>query len=254
MSTPGPRFWEVFFEVFESLPRQGPGNRASTERAWHLCRDLPAAPVVLDMGCGAGVQSLHLAGLSPGAVVALDRHAPFVRRLAGEVARRRLTGRVTPVVGDMGAPPFPPESFDLVHSEGALYFVGVEGGLRLWRDLLRPRGYVTFSEAVWRRPDPPEELRATWAEEYPAMTTVDGNLAIIARCGYEAVGRFTLPDAAWWDDFYTPMEERLRALRPRYAGDEQALDALEAIGREIAQHRRYGDWYAYEFFAVRRTD
>ena len=28
MNQPGPRFWEIFFEVYESLPRQGPGNRA----------------------------------------------------------------------------------------------------------------------------------------------------------------------------------------------------------------------------------
>ena len=28
-----PRFREVFFDVYEALPRQGPGNRASAARA-----------------------------------------------------------------------------------------------------------------------------------------------------------------------------------------------------------------------------
>ena len=32
MSEPGPRFREIFFEVFEILPRQGPGNRACVAR------------------------------------------------------------------------------------------------------------------------------------------------------------------------------------------------------------------------------
>ena len=254
MSESGPRFWEAFFEVFGALPRQGPGDRASTERACRLCRDLPATPVVLDMGCGVGAQSLHLAGLAPGVVVALDRHAPFVRRLATAVAERGMARRVMPLVGEMGAPPFAEGRFDLIHSEGALYFVGVESGLRLWRGLLRSRGYVTFSEAVWRRPDPPEELRASWAQEYPQMTTVDGNLEIIGRCGYESVGHFPLPDEAWWTDFYSPMEHRLGILRPRYEGDAEALAALDLIQREIEMHRRYGDYYAYEFFGVRRTD
>jgi hypothetical protein len=41
MTEPTPRFWEVFFEVYEAQPRQGPGNRECTARALALCRDLP---------------------------------------------------------------------------------------------------------------------------------------------------------------------------------------------------------------------
>ena len=63
VSEPTPRFWEIFFELFEGLPRQGPGNRASAERALGLCRGLPPAPAVLDLGCGVGGQTLHLAEL-----------------------------------------------------------------------------------------------------------------------------------------------------------------------------------------------
>ena len=51
---PTPRFWSVFFEVYEALPRQGPGSRACAAKALGLCRDLPAAPAVLDLGCGVG--------------------------------------------------------------------------------------------------------------------------------------------------------------------------------------------------------
>jgi SAM-dependent methyltransferase len=249
-----PRFWEVFFDIFEALPRQGPGNRASAARALGLCRDLPPSPTILDMGCGIGCTTLHLAGLSPGVVVALDNHAPFVRRLSGTIAEHALSHRVRPLVGDMGAPPFAPESFDLVHSEGALYFIGVEIGLRLWRELLKPRGHVTFTEAIWRKADPPAELQAGWAQEYPQMTGVRENLAIIGRAGYEVLGHFTLPDEAWWDDFYTPMEERVGVLRPKYEADAEAIAVLESIGREVDLHRRYSDCYAYEFFVVRRTD
>ena len=28
MDEPTPPFWQIFFEVYEALPRQGPGNRA----------------------------------------------------------------------------------------------------------------------------------------------------------------------------------------------------------------------------------
>ncbi|GEM_PF-1956992 len=51
MNESAPRFWEVFFDVFEHLPRQGPGNRASAERALGLCRELSSSPVLPDLDC-----------------------------------------------------------------------------------------------------------------------------------------------------------------------------------------------------------
>jgi hypothetical protein len=44
MKEPSPRFRPIFLELYESLPRQGPGNRACAARALALCRDLPPAP------------------------------------------------------------------------------------------------------------------------------------------------------------------------------------------------------------------
>ncbi len=41
-----PRFRPIFFEFYEALPRQGPGNRACAARALALCSDLPPAPAV----------------------------------------------------------------------------------------------------------------------------------------------------------------------------------------------------------------
>ena len=50
--------WERF-EVFEALPRQGPGDRACAERALALCDELPATPRILDLGCGVGAQTMQ---------------------------------------------------------------------------------------------------------------------------------------------------------------------------------------------------
>ncbi|WP_291320519.1 hypothetical protein [Desulfonatronospira sp.] len=46
MNEPAPRFREIFFEVYQSLPRQGPGNRASAVRALGLCRELRESPAI----------------------------------------------------------------------------------------------------------------------------------------------------------------------------------------------------------------
>lgn len=253
MSKPVPRLQQIFFEVFDSLPRQGPGNRACAAAALGLCRELPAQPAVLDLGCGVGAQTLQLAELTAGSIVAIDNHAPSIERLRAAIAQRGLAHRVSAVVGDMACTVPPPGGFDLVWSEGALYNLGLRDALRVCHGLLRPGGYLAFTDAIWRKPNPPPELRAAFDLDYPAMGRLGDDLAAIRQGGFELAGHFTLPDAAWWDDFYTPMEQRIAELRDKYAGDAEALAALDRLAAEPELHRRHGDFYAYEFFVARRT-
>ncbi|MFH1134673.1 MAG: class I SAM-dependent methyltransferase [Pseudomonadota bacterium] len=253
MSEPTPRFMRIFFEVFESLPRQGPGSRACAVKALALCRDLPPSPAVIDLGCGVGGQTLHLAELTSGTIVAVDSHAPSIERLRATVARRGLSSRVFPVVGDMAAPARPPAGYDLVWSEGALYNLGLEKALRVCHGLLRPGGYLAFTDAVWRRDNPPPEVKAVFEDDYPTMGRVPDILLLIEKCGFSLLGAFTLPDEAWWDEFYTPMQRRIEELRGSHAADDEALAVLDQLAREPEMHRLYSDYYAYEFFVARRN-
>jgi len=217
-----------------------------------MCRDLPPTPKVLDLGCGVGAQTIHLAELTSGSIVAVDNNAPSIERLRATIADLGLSQRVSPVVGDMANLDQPPASFDLVWSEGALYNIGIENALRICHGLLRPGGYLAFTDAVWRKDNPPPEVKASFEDDYPTMGRVPDVLAAIERSGFSLIGRFTLPDEAWWDDFYTPMEVRIGELRRKYKGDAEALAVLDLLAQEPAMHRKYSDYYAYEFFVVRR--
>lgn len=252
MNGPPPRFWPIFFELYESLPRQGPGNRACAARALALCRDLPPTPAVLDLGCGAGGQTLHLAELTSGPIVALDSHAASIERLRATVAVRGLADRIRPLVGDMAKPGLTSASVDLVWSEGALYNIGIEKALRICHGLLRPGGYLAFTDAVWCKENPPPEVKASFDGDYPTMGSVPNVLATIDKSGFSLIGHFTLPDEAWWDDFYTPMGIRIMELRDKYANNDEALAVLDQLAQEPEMHQRYSDYYAYEFFVLRR--
>lgn len=252
MNELSPRFWEIFFEVFENLPRQGPGNRACAARAVGLCSDLPEFPAILDMGCGVGAQTLQLAELTAGSIVAIDNHSPSIERLRAAIAERGLSQRVRAVVGDMADPEQPLEHFDLIWSEGALYNIGLRKALDICYGLLRPGGYLSFSDAVWRKENPPPIVKASFDFDYPAMGWLEDDLAVIQDCGFDLVGHFTLPDEAWWDDFYTPMEARITELRGTYVEDIEALAILDQLAEEPEIHRRYSDFYAYEFFVAQR--
>ena len=69
------RLLEVFFEVQRGLPRQGPGDNGSTNKALALCLGLPDKPSVLDIGCGPGMQTMALAEASSGSIIAVDKYA-----------------------------------------------------------------------------------------------------------------------------------------------------------------------------------
>lgn len=247
-----PRFWEIFFEVYEFLPRQGPGNRACAAKALGLCAELPQAPAVLDLGCGVGGQTLQLAEMTGGTILAIDSHAASIQRLQTTIAASGLSHRVTAEVGDMASPGVPLASVDLIWSEGALYNLGLQNALGVCHDLLRPGGYLASTEAIWLKENPPPEVKASFDLDYPTMGRLDQALAAISNCGLELIEHFTLPDAAWWEDFYAPMEARIAELRSNYSGDAEAREILDRLAQEPEMHRHHSDFYAYEFFVARR--
>jgi SAM-dependent methyltransferase len=144
------------------------------------------------------------------------------------------------MVGDMAEPGLPPASFDLVWSEGALYNIGIENALRVCHGLLRAGGYLAFTDAVWRKENPPPEVKASFEDDYPTMGRVPDVLAAIERSGFSLIGHFTLPDEAWWDDFYTPMEIRIEELRGKYADDDEALAVLDSSRRSPNAPKAFG--------------
>lgn len=244
----------VFAEVHDEIPRGGPGDFESTRKAFRMLAALPEQPRILDVGCGPGVQTLDLARLTDGAITAVDNHEHFLGRLRGTLAQSGLADRVTVLEQDMFRLRFEPQSFDAIWAEGSIYIIGFEAGLRSWRPLLRRPGYLAATEITWLRPDPPEELVAFWAKEYPAMQDVEANLTTIRRAGYVPLGHFTLPESAWWEPYYGPIERKLPALRAKYREHPRALTVLQLEQTEIDLYRRYSAYYGYVFYAMQVRD
>jgi serine/threonine-protein kinase HipA len=241
-----------FFELHTGLPREGPGDDSITQRAVELLPELPPNPVVVDVGCGPGGQTLVLARALGVKVTGIDIHPPFVEVLERRAEAAGLAHLIEAREGDMSALPFDRGTVDLIWCEGAIYFLGLRDGLILWRPLLAEGGIVALSEAVWTVEEPPAEAREMWEQWYPAITDAMGCIAQAADAGYETLDHFTLPPESWWTHYYGPMEERVEELRPRAADDPVLAQVLTEAELEMDIHRRFGHTYSYEFLILKK--
>jgi SAM-dependent methyltransferase len=240
---------EDIFRLFEGLPRQGPGSDACTREALRRLRTLPAAPRALDLGCGSG--SLVLAETLRTKVIAVDNHQPFLDQLQAAAHERNLEDLIEVRCEDMATPSMPPGSVDLLWSEGAIYFLGFQNGLRLWRPLLAPGGRVAVSECSWLTGNPPAEAAAFFGAGYPGMAGIPENLERARAVGFDLVDHFTLPAEAWWDEYYTPLEQRMTALEPQ--ADPELAAIISETRQEIELYRRHHNSYGYVFYLLRQS-
>ena len=241
---------EVLYELFRDMPRQGPGSNEHTRKAYQCLLNLPKQPRILDIGCGSGMQTLELAKISGGQVTALDNYQPFLDTLVESARTQGVDRQIETVNGSMFELPFAKSTFDIIWSEGAIFVIGFEKGLCEWKPFIKPGGYLVVSELAWITPDRPNEIRAYLEGEYPAIKNNDGNKEIIQHAGYHELSSFILPETVWRDDFYNPMQVRLNSLKPKYAGNREASEVLEACQHEIDMYRDYSRYYSYVFYVM----
>ncbi|KUL51446.1 transferase [Streptomyces sp. NRRL F-4489] len=229
------------------MPRQSAGSDASTRHLLRLAGPLPPRPRVLDLGCGPGRSALVLAADTGGQVTGIDLHQPFLDELFAAAERRGLRDRITALNCSMGHPPFPDGAFDVLWAEGSAYAIGFDTALRNWRRLLAPGGVLVVTEAEWTGPDPSPQARAYWAEVYP-LRTADRNIAAAEAAGYQVAAHWPLPESDWWDEYYTPLAQRLATADRTGPGMDQALAALD---RELTLRREHGTDYRYAGYVLR---
>ncbi|MEO0911876.1 MAG: methyltransferase domain-containing protein [Pseudomonadota bacterium] len=237
-----------FQTLHKGLLREAPGSDASTLKA--LTATGLAGPIrMVDMGCGPGAAALlALQALPEAEITAIDTHQPYLETLRTRADAAGLSARLETRCTDMATPGLPEASLDLILSEGALYFLGVEAGLKRWAPLLKPGGIVAFSEAIWIKRSPAEEAKLFWMD-YPEMTNRAGVRQRIANAGYDLLEEFVLP-LEDWHAYLGPLGARVEALRP--GADEMMRQVLDGAEKETKLFERHGDSYAYAYFIAKR--
>lgn len=239
-------------EYFALLERQGPGSPAQTLRALSFVEGLDADSRIADIGCGTGGQTRVLAGQAPGSITALDLFPDFIHRFNDKARQAGLDDRVRGIVGSMEALPFADEELDLIWSEGAIYNIGFERGLREWRRFLKPGGYLAVSEACWFTESRPEKIESFWVEAYPEMDTLANKVQQVQRSGYLPLATFILPAQCWTEHFYAPQVSAQGAFLRLHPDNAAAADLVREQRHEADLYRRYGQYYGYAFFIAQK--
>jgi len=188
-------------------------------------------PRILDIGCGAGIPTLELARLSQGEIIAIDIDQPALDKFTNKIKEAGLTDQVQAVNCSILDMDFPDESFDIIWSEGSIYVIGFETGLREWKRFLKPSGFMIVHDE---------------------QGNVKEKLEQISNCGYELLGYFMLSEDIWWTEYFAPLEKRIDEIRAKHAGDPKALVALDNDQREIDMFKKNPSRYKSVFFIMQK--
>lgn len=244
--------FNLICEYFSSLERQGPGSPEVTIKALSFIDNLDESSQIADIGCGTGGQTMVLAQSSPGHITGVDLFPKFIGLFNANARMLQLEDRVRGIVGSMENLPFRDEELDLVWSEGAIYNIGFERGLREWRKYLKKGGYIAVSEASWFTNDRPDEIDRFWQDAYPGIDSIPNKLAQLQNAGYVPVACFILPEYCWIENFYALQETAREEFLKKHTGNKTVEEFIANERHEADLYFRYKEYYGYVFYIGRK--
>jgi len=245
--------YQLLIDLHKNANRQGPGSDAESEKALSLAMiDRAASLKIADIGCGTGASALLLARLLGAQITAVDFLQDFLEVLIGRAENMGLSDKVTTLCRSMDDLPFGDEEYDVIWSEGTIYNIGFEKGVRDWNRFLKTGGMMVVSEITWLTADRPSELQEYWKNEYPEVDTASSKIAILENNGYSPVAYFVLPEHCWLDNYYRPMQDGFEAFLKRNGNSERAQAIVNAEKKEIALYEKYKAHYSYGVYIARK--
>jgi len=244
----------MLVDLHRTADRLGPGGDAETRLAIDLSGLRGRHGLrIADIGCGTGASTLVLAGELDAEIVAIDFLPAFLETLEARAIRAGLAGRLTAVPASMDSLALAPESLDAIWSEGAIYNLGFEQGVREWRRFLKPGGVLAVSELTWLTDSRPAELESHWRSQYAEVGTASSKMAVLERNGYTPVGYFVLPERCWLDAYYRPMQERFPSFLAAHGSSEAARAIVAPEEHEIELYERHRAYVGYGYYIARKT-
>ncbi len=194
-----------------------------------LGADRPAAPVVVDVGCGWGRSFRLLQNhFAPGRLIGCDI-APGMLALAAAEARRQGLA-VEFHQADSARLPLPDASVDLVFCHQTFHhLVDQQGAIREFHRVLRPGGRLLFAEST-RAYIHSWIIRLLFRHPMEVQKTAAEYLALVQAAGFAVAPAAVSYPYLWWSRPDLGIAEAWFGRKPR-AGREETLVNLVAVKR-----------------------
>lgn len=173
-------------------------------------------PRILDIGCGSGVPAIELAQLCNGQITGIDTNQSLLDVFTQRIKEAGLSDRICALNCSLFELDFPDESFDIIWSEGSICVIGFRKGLKAWRRLITPNGFLVVHDEA---------------------TRIAEKRGQISECGYHLIGDFMLSEDTWWKEYFNPLEKHLHEIRKK-CSDPVVLSACDTEQKEIDMFKR----------------
>ena len=190
-------------------------------------------PRILDIGCGSGIPTIELAKLSDGEIIGIDIDQNRLNELIRKVHNEGLSDRVKTIKCSLLEMDFPNESFDIIWAEGSIWVIGFERGLKEWNRLLKTDGFMVIHDEIKNETD---------------------KLKLIPKCGFKLLSSFYLPKNVWWEEYYKPLENRIKELFKKYNDDQEANKILKKHQNEVDTFRKTPNNSSSVFYILKKTE
>jgi ubiquinone/menaquinone biosynthesis C-methylase UbiE len=245
---------ELIIDLHKNAQRQGPGSEADTLRALNFLEKPDRnALKVADIGCGSGGQTLTLAKNLNAHITAVDLFPEFLSVLNEKAQSLALANKIVTLEKSMDYLLFQKNELDLIWSEGAIYNLGFENGLKKWKDYLKVGGYLAVSEITWITNSRPTEIEDFWKAEYPEVATAALKIKQLEKHGFTLAGYFYLPPESWLATYYQPLQSKFKAFLKRHSHSKLAQKVVTDSQAEIDLYQRFKDYYSYGFYVAQKN-
>jgi ubiquinone/menaquinone biosynthesis C-methylase UbiE len=200
-----------------------------TKQAFQLLPDLDK-PRILDIGCGSGVPTIELAKLSNGEIIGIDIDQTQLDKLNKKIKQEGFSDRMKTKNCSLFEIDFLEESFDIIWAEG-LAFISFEKRLKEWKRLLRTNGFLVVHDD---------------------SKNMSYKLKTILSCGYKLINHFSLPEDAWWTEYYSPFEIQVKKIQKKYNNDPKALKVLRKYQKEIDMVKKNPKGFNSVFYIMQK--
>ena len=245
--------FDLICEYYANVESQGPGSPEVTIKALSFVDNLTDESRIADIGCGTGGQTMVLAQNAPGIITGIDLFSTFIDLFNSNAARLNLHERVKGVVNSMDNLSFQDEELDLIWSEGAIYNIGYERGLKEWRKFLKTGGYIAVSEVSWFTEKRPAEIEEFWQDAYPGIDTIPNKIDQMQKAYYIPVASFILPEYCWTKHFYDPQVPAQESFLKKHAGNKAAEEFIANQRHETQLYYKYKEYYGYVFYIGKKV-